>query len=534
MYNYIRNSLYETMETDEMSVLRNEIEKEIIKDEVVSYNKKLIGSVELEKYYSKKLKDVSRLIVELKEKSQELTNLKCARDSLKKEYTTDKNAETKEQFLAVEEEYYRQLDDFIAKITDVLKIDLSELVSKHEIEHTKLISVLKEYRLKLKEEIESQKSEREKIITIMEKGLCNKFDSTLGVEICNLLKKEALSYNIAMQNELKQHGLHQTEEVLLRLKILTTLYGYKKSDLTPDFIQRELDSIKCKVKLYMPIYRNIQSDLKKISESKMSEIKLVFLSEAKENIELKINKLKQRKDELEEQINHNNEKIKLKELTSQNNKRKRELEELTNTKRICLENHTQADSSSKLSQIQDEIDKKQAEIALNDKKIYQLNNPQKPIFILQGLESLLNLGGIQLASSGKISPEDMPTSDESHAENLDLIHADDESESDHELDYYDSSSDNEYALLSPDELKNINDELDKINSDLPALQKKLDAINDEVEFTKSIVEKYEDLKEQREEKKNDILEELEKYDILKDLTEAFFKSKNPSYQYLYI
>ena len=59
-------------------------------------------------------------------------------------------------------------------------------------------------------------------------------------------------------------------------------------------------------------------------------------------------------------------------------------------------------------------------------------------------------------------------------------------------------------------------------------------MNEVIELTKSVVEKYEDLKEQHEEKKNDIIDEIEKYDIFKDLTEAFDKGKNASYKYLYI
>ena len=151
MYDYTRNSLYESEEKDEMEKLRSEIEKEIIKDEVNNYNKKLKFSVEVEKYYMDKLKGVSQVIVELKEKSRELNELKGASESLtRKSELNPKDEELKEQALDVEEEYYQQLDDFVDKVSNMLKVDLSELVSKHQIDHKKLISVLKEYRTKIR------------------------------------------------------------------------------------------------------------------------------------------------------------------------------------------------------------------------------------------------------------------------------------------------------------------------------------------------------------------------------------------------
>lgn len=529
MYDYTRNSLYGTQETDEMEQLRDEVEGEIIKDEVNSYNKKLTGSIELEKYYLDKLKEVSQLIVELKEKSQELTDLKAARDSLNREYELEpKNEEVKEQALDVDEEYKHQLDNFVNRITDVLKIDLSELVSKHEIEHSKLIIVLKEYRLKLKEEIEEQKSQREKIISIMEKGLYNKFDSKLGMEVSNILKKEASSYNDTMKQELKKRGLYETEEVLLRLKILTTIYGYKKVDITPDFIQNEMENIKSKVKLYMPTYRNNRDNLKKISESKMSEIKLVIISEAKENVELKISKLKERKEEIEDLLKKDKEHQEVEELRTQNKKRKREISELNNAKRICMEDKGKEEAHYDIQKIEDEINKKKDEIEENDKKIHKLTNEKQQVVMLSGLEALLGLGGLHLMPVSMDSKEDIACEDE-----VDIINAEEQ-----ELDTKDAEEEDnyedEYILLTTEEKKDMEDELDKANEDLKKLEDKLDKLNEVIELTKSVVEKYEDLKEQHEEKKNDIIDEIEKYDIFKDLTEAFDKGKNASYKYLYI
>lgn len=547
MYDYVRNSLYEVQGTDEMEQLRDEVEGEIIKDEVNGYNNKLNSSIELEQYYLDKLKEVSKLIVELKEKSQELTDLKAARDSLNKEYKANpKNKEVKEQALDVEEEYKYQLDNFVDRITEVLKIDLSEVVSKHEIEHSKLILVLKEYRLKLKEEIETQKLGREKIISVMEKGLNNKFDSKLGMEVSNILREEISSYNATMQQELRKRGLQNTEEVFLRLKILTAMYGYKKVDLTPDFIQREMETIKSKVKLYMPIYRSIRDNLKKISKSKISEMKLVFISEAKENVELEMSKLEERKTELEDLLQRDKEHRDVEELRTQNRKRKMEISELNNAKRICLENKDKDEVAKDIEKIEDEINKKKEEIDKNDKKIQELTQTKQQVVMLSGLGALLGLGGLQFIPASDESKEAVAGEDKIDIINDDGVEATDEErleiEDEEEIEVEnevediedDIEHDDEYTPLEAEEIKDMRDELRKIKEDLKKLKEKSDKLNDVIESTKSVVEKYEDLKEEHEEKKNDIIDELEKYDIFKDLTEAFGRSKNASYEYLYI
>lgn len=543
MYDYTRNSLYESEEKDEMEKLRSEIEKEIIKDEVNNYNKKLKFSVEVEKYYMDKLKGVSQVIVELKEKSRELNELKGASESLtRKSELNPKDEELKEQALDVEEEYYQQLDDFVDKVSNMLKVDLSELVSKHQIDHTKLISVLKEYRTKIKEEIETQKTEREKIMIIMEKGIYNKFDSELGKEISNILKNEIKTYNEDIQNDLKKCGLHETEEVLLKLKMLISMYGYKKADITVDFIQKEMEEIKNKIKLYIPIYKNIKNDLKTVSESKISELKLIIISEAKEEIEIEIDKLEERQRELKEILQKDDDQIEIEELKSQNRKRKIEIEELGNIKRMRIKKF-QEDTERDVHEIEEDIKQKQIEIEKNDKRLNQLQKKEQSVIMLGDLGTVIGLDNLQFMLPFKsqdeiedkieIESRSQYEKRKSEDERLDVINAEDEPYSE-EGKSEEENNEQEYILLTLAERKEIYNELKEIGVKLKEMKEKEKKFIETVELTKSAVEKYEDLKEEQDDKKNFIIEELSKYDVLKGLTEAFDRSKNASYKHLYI
>ena len=154
----VKNSLYEAYEKDEFEKLTEEIILASAKDEASSLEEKLAASKEVEQFYQSKVNDIAPFIIELKERSNELNELRDAAEEKAKESELDpKNQELKEEALMLIEEYSAVVEEITQRIEKKLRAGFTKLLESQQFDHQTLFDTLKEYRSQLKEEITKQK-----------------------------------------------------------------------------------------------------------------------------------------------------------------------------------------------------------------------------------------------------------------------------------------------------------------------------------------------------------------------------------------
>ena len=391
MYDCARNSLYGSEEKCEMEEIANDIQKSIRKDVLQSYSEKLDISMEVENYNSTKLKKVVPLIVKLKEEYSSLSELKERGKKLKDESKlAPENEKLKDLALSETEKYEKRMKYFIDEADKIIGVEgfrklFEDKKEKAEacIDHVILLKTLKVYRDALKEQIGNQKESRKKTIMLLIANLDNEFDVGTGTEFIDFLKEDMKKYNKSIQKELKKYSLDKLKEVLLNLKLLTDVYGYNSSDITLEFILKEMESIKAKLKDEKIIYEDNSKYLKEISEFTISEIKSVLMKEVRASLERVIKKLKDEKGKLESIL--------------ENDRKEKEILDIKSQQKIILEKikklqilKSSIDASKTNDENNTDLDK---EIKDNTKKIAELN---KKLDTLKGSpeEVLCNFGGI--------------------------------------------------------------------------------------------------------------------------------------------
>ena len=323
--------------------------------------------------------------------------------------------------------------------------------------------------------------------------------------------------------EFKKHKLDKTEEVLLALKTLTDVYGYERVQMTPDFIEKEMDNIKSRIKLYIPAYENGNKDLKELAALKLSVVKMKLIKEAKEELEDKIQELKDKKKELEDTLKEDEIEKELDDLSIMKDAINEKIAELKEEKEKIyasakgVENEEQA---KELEKIDNEIKENEEELKKAEDRIKELNKKPEQVIEIGGLEGLAQLLGGMYGVKAEASEEKME---------VDNVEEDNKSVMDIE-----GSEAESYIPLTEEEKTEIYDEIDEIDSELKGLEDRLERLDNAVKTKTEISDNYEELQQEQEERANKITDEVAKYKVLKDLTEAFDRSKDISYQRLYM
>jgi len=519
----VKSSLYEGYEKDEIEKLTEGVMEEISRNEATSYEEKLVLSMELESLYKKKLEDVAPFIRELKERANELNQLKKdADDKAKASQLDPKNQELREEAMMLVEEYSKIVEEITGRIEKTLRAGLDKLYASQQFDHEFLLETLKDFRTEIKEELVKQKEAREKILMVMEQEMQDKVDSPIGKEFSNILLNEIKTYPESMQDELKKRKLDKTEEVLLTLKTLTDVYGYERTRMTPDYIEKEMDNIKSRIKLYIPAYENGNKDLKELAALKISIVKLKLIKEAKEEVADKIQELKEKKKELEDTLKEDEVSRELSDLDIMKDLINEKIAELKEEKEKIytlaegVENEEQA---KELDKINNEIKENEEELKKAEDRIKELNKKPEQVIEIGGLEGLAQL----LGGMYGVKTEVAETKEEQMAIDNE---EDDKSIMDVEEEVY--------VPLTEEEKAEIHDEIDKIDVELKDLEERLERLESAVKIKTEISDNYNELAEEQEERANKITDEVAKYKLLKDLTEAFDRSRDVSYQRIYM
>ena len=420
------------------------------------------------------------------------------------------------------EDYSKIMEEITTRIEKTLRAGLSKLYESQQFDHEFLLETLKDYRTEIKEELAKQKEVREKILLVMEREMQDKMDSPVGKEFSNILLNEVKTYPKSMQDELKKRKLDKTEEVLLALKTLTDVYGYDRTRITPDFIEKEMENIKSRIKLYIPAYENGNKDLKELAAFKISIVKLKLIKEAKDEVAEKIEELKEKKKELEDTLKEDEIAKEISDLevmksaiNGEIEKLKAEREEIY-TSAQGVENEKQAEE---LDRINNDIKENEEELNRAEYRLKELNKKPEQVIEIGGLEGLAQLlsGMYGVKAEVNDSKEEKMEIDDTQENKQDVMDVE-----------------KEYIPLTEEEKTEIHDEMDKIDFELKDLAERLKRLENAVKTKTEISDHYKELEEEQEERANKITDEVAKYKLLKDLAEAFDRSKDVSYQRLYI
>jgi len=516
--NDVKNSLYEAYEQDEFEKLAEEIVAANAKDEANSLEEKIATSKELEQFYQSKIKDIAPFIVELKERANELNELRDEAEKKAKESELDpKNQELKEEALALIEDYSAVVEEITKRIEKKLRAGFTKLLESQQFDHETLFDTLKEYRSELKDEAVKQKEIREKLVALMEKGIQDKVDSQLGKEFSNMLLSEFKTYPEAMQKELKKNRLDKTEEVLLSLKTLADVYGYEKVRLTPDFIEKEMENIKSKIKLYIPAYEKGSKSLKELSDSKLSVVKIKLIKESCDELKERIEELKDKKKELEALLEEDRKMAETAELEAKKAKIADEIEKLEAEKNSVYEIASGVENEEQaklLDEITKDLENKKKDLNEIEEKIKEINKEPEQQVQMNGLEALAQLlSGVYPAKKAEQEDVEMQEPEVQEAVAMEGI---------------------EYEPLTDEEKVEIESEIATIDEEVATLEGRVEKLDNIVKSKSKIAESFEELSEEQEDRINNINDEIAKYKLLKDLTEAIDRSKDISYQHLYI
>ena len=163
--------------------------------------------------------------------------------------------------------------------------------------------------------------------------------------------------------------------------MLTNVYGYDSSEITLDFILKEMELIKSILKKDKVIYESNSKYLREFSEFTLSEIKTILIEEVKGNLEKQIRKLRDEKKEIES-ILRKCEKLKeISDIKIEQKRLKKEIQKLCILKSSKGKGFTEDDK-----ELDEKIKKSMAKSIKLNEKLDELNETPK--------ETLCKLGGI--------------------------------------------------------------------------------------------------------------------------------------------